>query len=199
MRPMLIAVCGVDGVGKTTVAKEIARRIDFVYLKTPPEKYDPMRPLFDEESVPGFTRFAFYLGCVFDSAVRIREILATGRGVIADRYLLSLQIYHEVLTQRDLTGFIEMVGFPRADLNLVLTASASTAQERLKSRANPGSGERLERDTEFMRSVAMRFADLGPDQATQVDTEGRSVEEIVTECVCLVEARHGDPGELKTT
>lgn len=188
MKPRLVAVCGSDGVGKTTVAQSLAHRTGYAYVKTPPAEYQPFRDFYEREEVPPFSRFAFYLGSVFHSSQQIDRIISSGQGVIADRYLLSLRIYHEILVGRGLRRFIQLAGFTEPDLTIVLTAPLATIRQRLSSRDRSRFDRRLENDSVFMAKVAHKFS-LPHPRTIHISTAKMSVNEVVDECMSAMQPR----------
>src|SRR2546422_940162 len=91
----LIVVEGIDGTGKTTVARRLATAIRAKYLRTPPPRFDSLRKYVDKEASVE-TRFLFYLCSVAYASDIIRREL-TKRDVVCDRYLGTTLAYHRAL------------------------------------------------------------------------------------------------------
>ena len=56
-RQLFIVIEGLDGVGKTTTTKLLARTIGAVIVRNPPESLAHMRMLFENQPEPGKRRF----------------------------------------------------------------------------------------------------------------------------------------------
>jgi dTMP kinase len=92
---MFIVIEGLDGVGKSTIAKALAAEIDAVILTTPGDKFSRIRnelELIYKDSPQA--RQLFYMSTVVTAANDVRELIAKGKNVIVDRYWLSTQVYH---------------------------------------------------------------------------------------------------------
>lgn len=177
-----MAVCGVDGVGKTTVARRLAAILGFQYMKTPRAEYQPLRSFYEGESVSVLSRFAFYLGALSESSDAIRRLCGNGLGVVADRYLLSLKIYHEVLSGKHLGDYIAPWNFIMPDLTVILTAPISVIESRLADRRPLRFDWRIESNVRLLAEVSDRFANTaGP--AIRIVSADRPLAEVIAECV----------------
>jgi len=189
MSPKFVAIEGQDYVGKTTIATTIGEQTEFEYVKTPPSSFSPMKPFFDEISyINPMSRFFFYCSGVYASSQEIRSHLQLGQSVVADRYLQSLQYYHEALAKRELGPFLEQIDFIAPDLTLVLYANETSRVERSKKRGVKRSDYIIEQDERIMKIVSSKFhnsADGGKIQL--VDTSQISVEEVIQECLKRME------------
>ena len=182
--PKLIAVCGVDGVGKTTVAKELAHRLGYEYVKTPPGSYQALRGFYEQEGVSAFSRFCFYLGAVHESSDAIRATLQRGASVIADRYIMSLMAYHEVLLRDDLQDYVELADFSPPTASILLTARIDVIRSRIEGR-DKGFDSAREADIEYLASVQQRFGMRIP-RAHTVDTSSLTIAGVVDCCMDIV-------------
>ena len=180
-----VCICGIDGVGKTTIAKELAKRLGYIYVKTPPQSYQTIREHYEHEGVSAFSRFCFYLGALYESSERIRTTLRLGQGVVVDRYLLSVQVYHEAMIKRDLGRFIELVDFVKPDLNIILQASMATVAKRLKDRGNHTFDHKLENNESFLNKVAEKFA-TKTEGSAHIICDNKSIDDVVEECLTLI-------------
>jgi dTMP kinase len=172
-RNRFVVIEGVDGVGKTTVAKKIAERLGGVYVKTPldiiedfvasksPSSNVSLRYHIDSyaHSSPR-TRFLFYLYCVSEAAHHINKLLKTS-DVICDRFLASSIAYHRVLDPElpnmDFSWVVEVV----PDYQVLLEVSNETEHARRLSGRNGRTDNILESDLHFRRQVNEEFCKLG--------------------------------------
>lgn len=90
-----IALEGLSGTGKTTIAKLVAEKIGGCYYSTPPDFFNEVRKKIDENT-DNAARFLFYLSGIFFASNEMREILKK-RSVVCDRYVLTTLCYHRAL------------------------------------------------------------------------------------------------------
>jgi thymidylate kinase len=180
-----IAVEGPDYVGKTTLAKKISKDTDFLYVKTPPKRYTPLRPMFDDllETNP-MSRFLFYCSGLVESSDKIREFLSKKTQVIADRYLQSLQFYHEALLDQNLDGFISQIDFVQPDIVFLLQADFKILSERAAKRGVRESDYEIEQNERVMSAVNKKYESIvGQSKICAVNTDGKDIDEVVKECL----------------
>lgn len=99
-RGKIIVLEGMDGVGKTTLAKNLADRLDGEYLHT---------SLTDEETqlvanMNPFRRFRLYMEQNAVCSQKAEELKNIGVPVIIDRFLLTTFAYQNILANQQLTG-----------------------------------------------------------------------------------------------
>jgi pyruvate kinase len=188
-RNLIIAIEGIDGSGKTTIAKRLSMVIDATYVSTPPAPFKDHQNFFEENEREILARFFYYLGSLWESW-RYIEVESGKKIVLLDRYLLSTKIYHEVLlSERDLTKVyivdkaINTLAPPAADINILLEVSEEFAIERLKNKKQKQFDENLEKNRNFQDRLAEKFR-LESDFI--INTNNKSVEEIVAECVNII-------------
>lgn len=90
---MFVALEGLEGVGKTTLGKLVAKRLPATYLKSPPEAMNGARGFVAEQSNPHCS-FYFYLSSLYGMQSDIEVGLQNQGSVVADRYLGSTIAYH---------------------------------------------------------------------------------------------------------
>lgn len=93
-RPVLVVFEGLDGAGKTTLARMTAEALDAELMTTP----SPQVRRYRDELIASFAGCQeagqlFYLATVFAASAEVRAQLAAGRSVVLDRYFLSTQAY----------------------------------------------------------------------------------------------------------
>ena len=199
--PMLVAIDGPAGAGKSTVARAVAEALGFTYLDTGAMyravglatarghadpataeiAFDGDRVLLDGEDVSAAIRTPE----ASDHASRVASDPDVRRGVVARQHEL-MQEGDWVAEGRD----IGTVVAPHAEVKVFLTADP---RERAQRRAAELGAdveqvlrdvlERDERDTTRAESPLVRA-----DGAREVDTTGRTIEEVVDEIVGLARA-----------
>ncbi|MGD9489760.1 MAG: dTMP kinase [Calditrichaceae bacterium] len=152
---LLLAIEGIDGSGKTTTARLLAERLGFDYIKTPSEKYQKVRAFFDEPETNMFSRFLFYLGAVKDTVDEALKT-TTRKGLVLDRYVHSLRIYHEVILRKPLSRIIETAGLYPAAKTIFLDVPVPLAISRIENRAS-SQKESFESDPDMLSAIAYQM------------------------------------------
>lgn len=191
-----IVIEGVDGVGKTTVAKALAARLGAVYVRTPSLALESfqmlpshqnglsLRAYADQQAYSDpKVRFAFYLFAVLDASVQVEALLRSS-SVVCDRYLSSTLAYHRVLAPELAAVDVSWVQSIRPDLEVVLDVSDKRVHlDRLQARA-ARSDRALERNFRFLQLVRQEYQRLG---LTTIDTAVESVDQVVTRIASMIE------------
>lgn len=154
----IIAIEGIDGSGKSTVAGMIAKCIGGVCLHTPCDGYDAMKDYFKNCCESALPRFYFYVSSLWDAYLKAIKIVETGP-VIFDRYTLSTSVYHKVLFRKCKIKFrideiAKTVFPPEADLNILLNVSTTVTETRLRNRQYSKYDTVLETDRKFQSKVS---------------------------------------------
>ena len=195
---MLVTVEGIDGAGKSTVAKrmEVLERlkeeldIEAVYTHEPTGSWlgDAVRrSINDDDSVPLADLFLF----VSDHADHVERViepkLADGEVVVCDRYIDSRYAYQgATLSERDEEVFDDALEWVRGlhegwtvvpDLTLLLDIPPEDAVERLDRETM-----KFER-VEFLREVRENYMRLAEEERFVVVDATQDVEEVVERCV----------------
>jgi len=91
---MFVVLEGIDGSGKTDVAKKLVDKLGAVLYATPPEKYRKLRRSIDSSgNIQG--HYEFYREAVTFASEEIQMLISSGSTtVICDRYWLSTIAYH---------------------------------------------------------------------------------------------------------
>ncbi len=180
-----ISLDGVDGVGKTTVAKLLAIDGSFHYHKSPSGSFVQLREEIDVHATP-LERYCFYrLSTQFDSA-QIEQLLAT-RSVVCDRYIASTAAYHIAMDAR-IRGVHTEEGLLKPHFAFLLGARSEVRDKRIFERAKMLSDAKLERDSKFLDQVAEIFTSFG---LIYIDTSDVTAEEVATTIMCIVTASRG--------
>jgi thymidylate kinase len=92
---MLIVIEGLDGTGKSTIAKALASSINAKLLSTPGVEFLETRKIMDQvyENNP-LARQLYYASTVVYLSERLKDLMTQGEVVVIDRYWLSTMVYH---------------------------------------------------------------------------------------------------------
>ncbi len=128
---------GLDGAGKTTLARMLAEQQSLSYFTSIPQNLVSLKPLVDDTSSPIAT-FHFYSLC---NSIRSQEYASRVKTstVIADRYVFSTLAYHSLLLQQDLSYHLEILKsepkFLMPNIIVYVTASDEVISQRITNRS----------------------------------------------------------------
>ena len=170
MRHKLICFEGIDGSGKTTLAKAFAKKIGAVYYYSPSKFLRPFR--FIADTCPPIFRYYFYS---FGNHITDWELkrLLRNNDVVCDRYIYSTVVYHEVLLNRKLK--IQNMALP--DKIIYVSADWDVVKKRLPERKVKSRHERFD----FLIKVKKKYDKLFSKMKNviRIDTSKKSVDDIV--------------------
>ena len=171
---MFIAFDGLDGVGKTTLVRELAQHYGGIALDTPGTE---LRPVVDKVLTAlgnhQTARCLFYAGSVLAAGHKARQLAEGGQTVFMDRYWLSTIAYARArgvtVSLSDLEAIV-----PAPDLTILLTLDETERRRRINSRAYDSYDAETFSD-EFRSCVLreMRSTNRRPDlRPVEVDVTG---------------------------
>lgn len=192
---MFIVIEGVDGVGKTSVARELAAQLGAVYFRTPSDTLEsfqmaatfqsglPLRQYADQQAYcDPKVRFAFYVFAVIEASVHVERLLQHS-SVVCDRFLSSTLAYHRVLAPELATADVSWAQTIKPDLEILLDINDEHLHlQRLRSRT-PRSDRLLERNFRFLQLVRHEFHRL--DLIT-LDTSYEGVSQVVAKIKSMI-------------
>jgi dTMP kinase len=133
---MFIVIEGLDGTGKSTIAKALAEAIGAEVLSTPGREFNNIREQIDSIYQDNHqARQLFYMSTVVNISEQVRELISKGKNVIVDRYWLSTQVYHQWKSENDHFKLIEVenkILIP--DITLYLHLPLEQRKKRLSER-----------------------------------------------------------------
>lgn len=130
-----IAIEGLDGSGKSTISKSIAKKTESIYLTTPSEVDKEERELYDSKGFSCLDRFLFYANCTVKTADQINELIKSKKRVVLDRYFYSTLAYHlpfcKDINDEHINIFDNII---RPDLIIYVTADYEITVNRINQR-----------------------------------------------------------------
>jgi dTMP kinase len=181
-RPVFIALEGMDGTGKSTLARALCDALDACLLRTPPEALAPARPDIDAALAPSAVATQlFYAATVALASDQARRLLAEGRSVVMDRYWASTLAYAQCRSAQ-----VELDAVARALLAPDLTVYL-TADDRLRARRLARRGMSVADRASLAQRAALRAAYELALQAfpggrlLRLDTGGRAPAKLASE------------------
>lgn len=220
--PMIVTIDGPAGAGKSTAARELARRLGFEYLDTGAMYravtwlcLEGRLDLTDHACVAETARraeFDFREGRVFANGQDVSDAIRTIRVTEESRFVAANTLVRELLVelQRQIAGGRDFVtegrdqgtiAFPGAECKFFLTADprerARRRQAELRSR-----GEEVDLDTlveqiegRDRRDAERKVGALRPaDDAVVIDTSSLDCETLLAELERLVRCRRREAG-----
>ncbi len=180
---MLIAIEGIDGSGKTTIANYLSKLLkgmgyDVVVLKEPSDsEYGKKLKELNTRLPPEEECKLFLLDRIEDVRNNILPALKSGKIVIMDRYYLSNIAYQSArgLDPEKIRMENEKIA-PKPDLTIILDLDPEVALERIKSRGVFSPFERLE----YLREVRRNFLRFADDRSVIIDAS-KSLDEVKRE------------------
>lgn len=131
--PHLVVIEGVDGVGKTTLAKRFRRELGYKYIYSVPGPFETIRKqieaLGDIEA-----RFWYYLAGNVMLQRELKRILASGNRIVLDRYLYSTMASHQAMGATVACVDLSRVPYIVPDLAILLTCAPEVRNKRILSR-----------------------------------------------------------------
>ncbi len=133
---MFIVIEGLDGTGKSTIAKALAKAIGAEVLSTPGKQFNNIREQLESIYQGNHqARQLFYMSTVVSISEQVRELISKGENVIVDRYWLSTQVYHQWKSENNHFELVEVekkILIP--DITLYLHLPLEQRKNRLRER-----------------------------------------------------------------
>ncbi|MBU1038757.1 AAA family ATPase [Patescibacteria group bacterium] len=160
MKGIFLALIGPNGTGKTSLAKNLAKRLGWLYLKSPPKQFwrerSHIERLGDLQD-----RYKFYLKINKYLSIFIKKKIYQGKSVILDRYYLDTWITHnQIIQEKDFRGLLE------PNLTILVTCTVKKQLKRLAKRKKLSTSEKrystaqLNSLTQTYRKIATRATRL---------------------------------------
>jgi dTMP kinase len=135
---MFIVIEGLDGAGKSTIAKALGEAMGAEVLSTPGKNFNNIREQIDRIYHNNHqARQLFYMSTVVSVSEQVRELVNKEKNVIVDRYWLSTQVYHQWKSENnhfELIDVANMILIP--DITIYLHLPLDQRKNRLSERKN---------------------------------------------------------------
>lgn len=180
-----VALLGADGVGKTSVASELAKLLGANIIKTPGPAWDGLRKL--AEQIPPTGRFMFYAAAVATSVPVIRRSLLSGN-IIWDRGIQCTIAFHSAMGVDIPQNLPALLDIPEPDISIHLTVNPEEARRRISARANEVRPDAvIEENSELQAKVVEAYRNLNSFGLTgnfipvEISTDGKTPPQVAQE------------------
>jgi len=187
---MIIAIEGMDGVGKTTVARRIEKELHYKYVKDPLKELlelddEQLRKLSDKIFCFDDIRIkAWYLalGDIYALSHHQNENIVMDRHVLLNYFWNGNKESEEIFrTQVDVFG--------KPDLTILLYANPDVRMKRIFKR-NPNDPD-LNKENMKVDGYdkLIQFLQIYQYNYVVIDTEEKSIQEVIEECKKMIESQ----------
>jgi dTMP kinase len=185
--PRFIVVEGLDGTGKSTIAKQLAESLDYQYKKTPSDTFQKARSYFDVPEISTLERISFYLAdCLkLSMQVQTNEELF----LVVDRYFYSTLAYH-LEQDPDLTRCFEPLvkNLRKPDLVILLHTDFEISRRRIQERSATASYEDKFLNREAFQRIFNNYLELIDAPKLIIENSG-TVEETLERIIQEIRTR----------
>lgn len=169
--PRFIVIEGLDGTGKSTVAKQLAEALGYPYSKTPSGSFQKARTTFDVPEISTLERISFYLGDCLKLSVQVQQ--DDEMVLVVDRYFYSTLAYHLEQDPTLTRLFLPFTkDFKKPDLVILLYADFEISKQRIKARSQDPSYEDKFLQPEAFGRIFQNYVELIDAPKIIVDNSG---------------------------
>ncbi len=194
---LFIVVEGLDGCGKSTLARRLVEQYQAVPLSTSASRFGDARGALEKMTAgDDVSRQLLFATSVAATSTEVARLRAEGRNVVVDRYWLSTLVYGQVVRGLNM-GLQEVEAqLEQPNLTLFLDAPAAVRRSRLERRSHEH-GEvnvedlstlRPERDEALRRGFLEGLKRPIAGQGIVLDASGSEPSAVLERAVWAVEA-----------
>lgn len=188
--PLLIAVEGLDGCGKSTLARMLADALGATFLRTPHDLDSATRDAMEAHCArSALARMLFYSATVAAAACGIRAELAAGHDVVVDRYWLSTVVYHCIMGSPCLLDEVADT-LPAADATFFLHAPLEVRARRVQTRGHATDADRWSLRSGFSRRIENLYREFSRHRIVghflELDASERTPDTLVAAAITLL-------------
>jgi thymidylate kinase len=171
---LTIAIEGLDGTGKSTVARLLAHRIGAALYTTPPPEFTAIREVLDATECLT-ARFFYYLSSVCYAAADALKVRDASH-VVFDRYAFSTMACHRALGV-NIDVELNTLGIPNPDFTFLLTITSEEERlRRIRARGLTSKSDVLVEALELRTKMLKEFRRFG---LQEIDTTNVTAEQVV--------------------
>jgi len=161
-----IVVEGISGTGKTSVATEVAKLLEGLYIKTPIDPINIIRDKVDSE-MSTTAKFLYYLSGIHHLSEQLIDSLKR-TSIVCDKYIYSVLAFTKVKEPSlDLPEFVTVI---EPDIKFLITVPENIRLQRIKSRDSKIlSEDKIIRDRET-QNILRSFSFIEIDNSGDLDT-----------------------------
>lgn len=171
-----IVLEGLDGVGKSTLARNLAAQLKGVLMSTPGEAFKTVRnQAMEAFAGDELAKALFYSATVSSEGRKARSITNQGKPVVMDRYWASTVSY---AIARGVSANLDCLGddLVRPDITVLITLGERTRLERLQHRGMTAEDretfatpfmQTVLRELEVRSDITVDITGLTPDDAVK--------------------------------
>jgi thymidylate kinase len=183
--PVFIALEGLRGCGKSTLAPLLAARLGAQHMPTFPREYQQARAFLDHHSHDVNARAHLFLSALMITADRVRDLLDAGTSVVIDSY-----IQRTVATHRAYGATIDLAepaDLP-APITILLECTSAARAVRLRDRVKQATwwDELADQVADRIEDEYSRFA------GHRVDTTGKQPHETLAAILSAISRTRGN-------
>jgi len=179
-----IVIEGADGVGKTTIAKKLAERLNWQYVSHPVGKMKEVREQILEQDT--IAVFHYYM---LSNVLSILE--DPDKNKVIDRFIPTTCVSASYFDPTNKEYYLEMgrkikKRLPEPELVVILTASKECVLKRMKRELSELDVKIFENYETFADMIRKYACELYGDKVVIIDTENKNIDEVLDEVLSEV-------------